>query len=353
MDRTMTAAGTHPALALVRQVRNRLWLAAMLRQLLAGLWIGGGLCLLGGFWHLFFQALNPETFILLGLSPPAMALVHAMLRRRPTESQAARQADAWFQGHALLISAWELQGKPTLTPTTQLVLQRAASAAGNWREDVVRKVPLRWPQSGTLALLLAATGLLLLQLPSKALWSTPTPQPHGETSQASLGAPPPLLQAVIPETRRSTPSVAAAAQEAQARDAAGGPPDATARALPQGEAATGTPDTTVLATSSRLASAKEAGSRAGDQTGQQREQTTEPAASLLVQEQAIARHAGDQGGTGSGGGKAGIDRVAPQHDSTSVVAATRPVQPGYHAHYPPAQRHYIARYFQELQAATP
>jgi hypothetical protein len=350
MDRTMTAPGTHPALVLVRQVRNRLWLAAMLRQLLAGLWIGAGLCLLGGFWHLFFHALNPETFVLLGLSPPALALVHALLKRRPTESQAARQADVWFQGHALLISAWELQGKPTLTPTAQLVLQRAASAAGTWRDGVAGKLPLRWPQSGTVALLFAATGLLLLQLPSKAWWSAPTPQPRGETSQASLGAPPSRLQATIPEARTSTPSVAAAAQEAQTREATGEPLDATARALPQGEAATATP---ALATSTRLASAKEAGTRAGDQPGQHREQAAEPTASLLVQEQAIARHAGDQGGTGSGGGKAGIDRVVPQHDSTSVVAATRPVQPGYHAHYPPAQRHYIARYFQELQAATP
>lgn len=348
----MTAPGTHPALALVRQVRNRLWLAAMLRQLLAGLWIGAGLCLLGGCWHLFFQALHPETFLLLGLSPPALALVHALLRRRPTGSQAARQADAWFQGHALLVSAWELQEKSTLTPTAQLVLQRAASAAGTWRDSVAGKLPLRWPQSGTLALLLAATGLLLLQLPSKAWLSSPAPQPQGDRSQASLGAPSPSLQATTPEARTSTPTVAAAAPEAQARDAAGGPPDATARALPQGEAAADTRAVTALATPSPLASGKESGTRAGDQPGRQHDQTVEPTASLPVREQAIARQAGDQGGTASGG-KAGIDGAAPQPGSASVVAATRSLQAGHHAHYPPAQRHYIARYFQELQAATP
>lgn len=348
----MTAPGMHPALALVRQVRNRLWRAAMLRQLLAGLWIAAGLCLLGGCWHLFFQALHPETFILLGLSPPVLALAHALLRRRPTGSQAARQADAWFQGHALLVSAWELQEKSTLTPTAQLVLQRAASAAGAWRDEAAGKLPLRWPQSGTLALLLAATGLLLLQLPSKAWLSPPAPQLQGDRPQASLGTPPPRLQARIPEARTTTPSVAAAAPGAQARGAAGGSPDATARALPQGEAAADTSAATALATSSPLASGNEGGTRAGEQPGQHRGLTADPAASLLVQEQAIARHAGDQGSTASGG-EAGIDHAAPQPGSASVVAATRSQQASHHAHYPPAQRHYIARYFQELQATSP
>lgn len=352
----MRARGIDATTALVRQVRTRLWLAALLRELPGGLWLGGGLLLLGGLCHLLLYPLSMGMLLLLALLPPVLALLHALFRRCPTLAQSARQADAWFEGHALITSAWELRQQRTLTPTAALVRERAARAADAWRDGVARQLPLRWPQAGTLALLLAATGLLLLQLPSKAWLSTPAATAEGRSLQTGMGEAPLRLQSGMPASRPAA-SLAGMPEQApreragndQVRPAAG----VLARDLPLETIPATRADTRPLATNSLPAPRNDGGSRAGDQAAARGPPLDENAAVLAVAEQALPRHAGDRGNSGAGDGAPLDASRAPQAGQAAVRTASQVTEIPYRADYPPALRHYIARYFQDLQASAP
>jgi hypothetical protein len=353
MDRPVTTAPLPRTTALVRQVRNRLWLKAGIGTLIHGLWLAAGLLLLGGLTHRFALPLPRGMLLALALLPPAAALAGALIWHRPPAAAAARKADRWFDGHNLITSAWELHRRSGLTPTAALILARAETASTGWRNRLARERALHWPRHGTLALLLAATGLFLLQLPSQGWLAT-----------GPLAAPPesgPRAMTGFPTLRRLEEPAAAAFPHLAQRPETGteAEPGAEPVAAPSPamsaptDAVPETPPAALPAPSRSLqVQANDGGSRAGDQAGRRLDPGWREGVPLRVAEQAIVRrggHAGSGDGRGTETAAAGI--TAPLPVVSEVAAAQRAEQQPYRADLRPALRQYIARYFQELRTA--
>lgn len=350
-----------PTHALIGAVRHRVWLQSTVNAISRDVRLSGGVLLAGGLYHLFVHALRTGPVVTLALLPLAAGLFYALFRRRPEPAAAARSADIWFDGKNLITSAWELlRRRGDHSPVDQLVVARAHAAAEQWRKRIAAQRPLRWPYRISTPLLLALTGVLLLQLPSKEWLArfhdaqsvriaardsglrpgkregntaehSPPPSPLARANPDSVpaqtmsGKPPQDASFTINDS--SAPQTSEAGDQNAAKNAAA-TPFAKGASPP----------------------ANSGGRLAGDQGGiRPNHDIRTESASFQVNEVGIQRAAGNQGNSGKGDelGEAGRP-AAPATADTMVIPAARQARTAYRGDYSPALKTYMARYFQEL-----
>lgn len=247
----MTPAERTRLARLIRRVRLSLWLAALGRALVPGVW-GGALILAAGalaHWRLGV----PDIQVLAALAcAPALAGLAIGLRARPSPETAVLAADRQAEAQALLLSAWDLlAGRPPQPAGAPVVLAQAARALPIWERRIRAQRPQTarvdlWPP---LLALLAALPLLALQ------------PPRGETAGTADGSSPavgpveadpaptdsPSLQSLVADLRRAameTPPAAPMGTEGKVPGGQGEDRGPSAdSATPQGLAASGTSGT--------------------------------------------------------------------------------------------------------------
>lgn len=366
--KSVRQSGTH---ALIGAVRNRLWLQCAVDAAGRGVRLGGGVLLAGGLYHLFAHAVPTAPLVTLALLPLVVGLVVVLCRQRPGFAAAARAADIWFDGKNLITSAWELlQLRGDYSSTDELVVARAQAVAPQWRRRIAAMQPLRWPHRMTAPFLLALTGLLLLQLPSKEwlTWSQGVDTIQIETlkrdskrgggkqnrveqpASHTLASKRADKDAVTAPSSLPAPFRASSTTPDRALVAAGQAGDTKDKnrihkADAASSAATPPANHSLAATNG---SGKLAGNRGGIRAN--RDITTKPP-SLEVSEVEVRRAAGTQGHAGGGDQLGGIqDPHAKAIFDAVVVPAARHAETGYRADYAPVMRAYVARYFLELKA---
>ena len=378
-----------PLQRLVRQVRNRMWLAIITRWVGLGLWLSGVLLLTLGLVHLEVRSLPPAVPVLAALLPPLAALAAALALQRPEWAAAARAADHQADAHSLLLTAWDLR-KPVAKDegTTPLIIHQARRQLPAWGVLIGNYVPPQQGRFPTGAAIICCIGLSLFLLPagsetvdpSSPLSSSPMAdieernplteilskvEPASVDSEDDPGARKPRLQRSpnTPEAVAGTgiePSLLHPAFDAMDN----GPADRLTRQLdrlPATAAEMDNPlDTPPAGTtpSSGQGSQSSQGDRAGNDgsSSNQDPRETPQIASGKVQEVAMKRTAGQGSGEFVNGrlsaaGKPGLDgesgdpvaqhRPAERPDSLPLVSALSPVQ-----------RDYVARYFQRLQSGS-
>jgi hypothetical protein len=354
--------------SLISAVRNRLWLQCAADILNRGVWIGCGILISGGLYHLFVHALQIGILITLGMLPLAAGLLVVLFRHRPGSNIAARTADIWFDGKNLITSAWELhQQCGGHSAMDKLVMRRAQTAALHWRRRIASERPVRWPHRMTMPLLLALTGIFLLQLPSKEwlTWSNGlgTDRVAGfsrassrEGSQRGVDARYARDVASLREEKETATAHAFTPPITQDSSAALAADQAALGKRQRGDVAdnggVNKPDRAPLAGINSAVSTNNGGNRAGYNDGVGvNPYTTKESSPLQVREVGIQRMAGTQGSTGNGDELRDIQSPYKQALSAAVVVpAARHTRVGYRADYTPALRLYMARYFQKLNA---
>jgi hypothetical protein len=357
--------------SLVSAVRNRLWLQSAACAVSRGVWIGGGILFLGGLYHLFVHALQAGILIALGMLPLAAGLLLVLFRQRPGADIAARAADIRFDGKNLITSARELhQRGGGYSATDRVVLRRAQAAALQWRMRIVSEWPIRWPYRMKTPLLLALTGIFLLQLPSKEwfTWSNGT----GTGQVAGLDHASSRKGSRHGVDARDARDLTYSREETDAATANASIPLSTqdsSAALATGQAALGMPQTggmedhsgtnkserTPPAGINSALSTNDGGKQAGYNDGVRvNRDITIKSSPLQVSEVGIQRMAGTRGSTGNGDELS--DMQGPHTNdlpAAVVIPAARHARIDYRADYTPALRVYMARYFQRLNTQVP
>lgn len=357
--------------SLISAVRNRLWLQSAADTVNRGTWIGGGIIISGGLYHLFVHALQVGILVTLGLLPLATGLLVVLFRHRPGSNIAARAADNWFDGKNLITSAWELQQRcGGHSSMDKLVMRRAQAAALQWRRRIASEHPVRWPPRMTMPLLLALTGIFLLQLPSKEWFAWSNGLETGEV--AGLGGAPSREGrrngvaardardlASTPEERDTAATHTSTLPSTQDYSAALAPDHPALGMRQTGDMADNggknKPDSAPPAGSNSAVSTHGVGKQAGYNDGVRinRDITTQSPA-LQVREVGIQRMAGIQGSTGNGDELSHIQSLHTQVlPAAAVIPAARHSRIAYRADYTPALRVYMARYYQRLNAHVP
>jgi hypothetical protein len=366
----MTGLQQSETRALIGAVRDRLWLQCAVDAGSRDVRLAGAVLLIGGLYHLFVHAIHAGPVVALAVLPLVMGLVVVLFRRRPGSAAAARTADIWFDGKNLITSAWELlQRRSDHSSTDELVVARAQAVAAQWRRQLASVQPLRWPQRVTTPLLLALTGLLLLQLPSKEWLTRFKGVENVQIGERTRDATPRDSEHNMEGQPSQTLVAARADQDALTAMASASlhSQDAAATATPQqasegGEQTEGTQgqhpaNKTKGAALSAMppenassAAAAAGGKQPGNQGGIRVNRDIRiEAPPLAVSEVEIQRAAGTRGNASNGNELGDIQGPRAQASSdAAIVPAARHAETAYRGDYTPGLRAYMARYFLEL-----
>ena len=147
-------------------VARRLWFIEWLESGRDGLWRSGILLLLLGGIHVILTPV-PVLLIALMVAGILMGVLIRGLRRRPTLSQAAAQADRRFKGHAVMTTAVEyLPNAPDAKDrASDIVLKQASQAASNWQPNIQRTIQAPVHRAGMIALVPLFIAAILLTRP--------------------------------------------------------------------------------------------------------------------------------------------------------------------------------------------
>ena len=381
---------TGNALGLVEQVRNRLWLALIGRWTGLGLWLSAALLISLGLVQRLPYPLPLTVPVLAALLPPLAGLVAALVLRRPQWLDAARAADHQAEADSLLLSAWDLQRQgSTASGTAPLILLQAERQQSAWQARIDHYTPPCRGRFPTAASIACCLGAALLLLPPDG--GSPGPAPTaGSRPLAARAENNPLTEIVrsvelatadsAPPGRQAQPPKAAADQgqaPAGPVTSPAAPPPAAAR--PAGEEPGGTlnrgfdglqPAAARLAGKTRSDPADDAppasghgrNNAAGDQAGGGSSSDGGPPptppqlTSREVDQVAIKRSAGQGSGDYLSSQLSAADRTgrgaATERAAAPRQPAERPESMPLSDDLSPAQRNYVARYFQQLQSGS-
>lgn len=171
-------------------VVQRLWFIEWVESGRDGLWRSGFLLLLLGGIHVSLAPV-PVLLIVLMVAGILMGVLIRGLRRRPSLSLAAAQADRRFKGHAVMTTAVEClpQTSDAKDRATDIVLNQAAQAASDWQPNIQTAIQVPTRRAGVIALVPLFVAVVLLSRPgangSDELLDGVTPgvQPINETSE--------------------------------------------------------------------------------------------------------------------------------------------------------------------------
>ncbi len=335
MDPDVTAPVTLPVMVLVRAVQRRLWIESLYERERRAVWASAGVVLAGGAWHVAIRAHAGSWTGAAALAVLAVPLVLAVLAGRAPAEEAARRADAWFDGRELMTSAVDQLVRPPAerAGAADLVLSRAAEAAVLWRERLAARRLHLGLRHLAAPLVVSLVGGFLHVLPGRVAPASVAPGAAARSATAVAPAGDPLAwsrPAGTPATAAArTGASPAAPAEVVARDAATGEPT-----LPAPGAAAG-PGTGPLP----------GGAAPRDEV--LRPQSAAPLGASFVD---LPRADGRQA-DGSGAAKlAGdIPRAASGEPGAARPAAT--VELGARPDLPPALRAYVAAYLRRVGAA--
>lgn len=129
-----TGAGLDAAPRLLRAVRRRLWLEAVVVGARRGVWVGAALTGVGATFHLTFQAHAYTPVFFSATIVLAATTLAASAGGRPAPTVAAAHADTWFAGRDLLSSAVDLlERRPSERPAAaRFVLESAEVHSRAW-----------------------------------------------------------------------------------------------------------------------------------------------------------------------------------------------------------------------------
>jgi hypothetical protein len=141
MDPDVTAPVTLPVTVLVRAVQRRLWIESLYERERRAVWASAGVVLAGGAWHVAIHAHAGSWTAAVAVAVLAVPLALAVLTGRPPAEEAARRADAWFDGRELMTSAVDQLARPPAerAGAADFVLSRAAEAAVVWRDRLATR----------------------------------------------------------------------------------------------------------------------------------------------------------------------------------------------------------------------
>jgi len=147
-------------------VARRLWFIEWFESGRDALWRSGILLLLLGGIHVILTPV-PVLLTALMVTGIVMGFVLRALRRRPTLSHAAAQADRRFNGHAVMTTAVEYlpQTSDTKDGATDIVLEQAAQAARSWQPNIQTVIPVPTRRAGVIALVPLFVAAILLTRP--------------------------------------------------------------------------------------------------------------------------------------------------------------------------------------------
>jgi len=147
-------------------VKRRLWFIEWVESGRDGLWRSGILLLLLGGIHVSFTSV-PVLLIALMVAGILMGVLVRGLRRRPTLSHAAAQADRRFKGHAVMTTAVEClpNAADEKDRASDIVLEQAAQAARSWQPNIQRTIQAPVRRAGAIALVPLFIAAILLTRP--------------------------------------------------------------------------------------------------------------------------------------------------------------------------------------------
>jgi len=171
-------------------VARRLWFIEWFESGRDALWRSGLMLLLLGAIHISYAPV-PVLLTALMVTGIVMGFLLRALRRRPTLSHAAAQADRRFKGHAVMTTAVEClpQTSDAKDSATDIVLEQAAQAARSWQPNIQTAIQLPTRRAGAIALVPLFIAAILLTRPgangSDELLDGVTPgvQPTNEISE--------------------------------------------------------------------------------------------------------------------------------------------------------------------------
>jgi hypothetical protein len=177
-------------------IARRLWFIEWLESGRDGLWRSGILLLLLGGIHVILTPV-PVLLIALMVAGILMGVLIRGLRRRPTLSHAAAQADRRFRGHAVMTTAVEyLPNAPDETDRASgIVLKQAAQAARDWQPNIQTEIQAPTRRAGVIALVPLFIAAILLT------------RPGADGSDELLGDVGPDTQAISDTTEQAGDSV--------------------------------------------------------------------------------------------------------------------------------------------------
>jgi hypothetical protein len=147
-------------------VTRRLWFIEWVESGRDALWRSGFLLLLLGGIHV---SLTPVPVLLTALMVSGILLGFLLraLRRRPTLSHAAAQADRHFKGHAVMTTAIECLPRTSDTKdrATAIVLKQAAQAAHVWQPNIQNAIQVPTRRAAVIALVPLFIAAILLTRP--------------------------------------------------------------------------------------------------------------------------------------------------------------------------------------------
>ena len=341
--------------ALAEAVRNRLWLERARQALRPGLAGSAALLLAAAACHLWLHPVAPGIWLPLMFLSPLLALTAVVLLRRPGLAEAVALYDDRSALKEFLVSAWEAWQTPgsRRSAGARAVLAEFEERAGDIGQ------PSRWPspprdsrrqaaQSAATWLALVAA-LFMLQLPGQ-----PAPHPAAASPTAPVTAGPGQVGADT-ELQLATPEAGDPPTEAlQAMDTpATGGMDESAReefasdvaAIPTAEMTSGNP----------AQASGQQGLAAGTEPGAERQDGSPrpPDPELETRYADVARGIADHhAGSIAGDAGAELSTTAAAEPSRADTTAGGPLQPrssSWTSRFSPAQRHWIAAYFERLE----
>ena len=333
-------------------VARRLWFIEWFESGRDALWRSGLMLLLLGAIHISYAPV-PVLLTALMVTGIVMGFLLRALRRRPTLSHAAAQADRRFKGHAVMTTAVEClpQTSDAKDSATDIVLEQAAQAARSWPPNIQTAIQLPTRRAGAIALVPLFIAAILLTRPgangsdelldgvspgAQAIIDTTEPTSDGVLDDVAT------LRREIADDLRANPVLSAQAQDKPSL-------------IPVVSDATRNEETTEISLRSARDSPPGSSARAGDDPGDLAgdalpraadPNSTNEIAAQLEQRQAIAlqRTGTAMAGTGEtdlsfAGAQASIPYVA-----VDVLAAAPPASGRDQTTLTRAQAAYAARY---------
>lgn len=140
----MNAPESRSTRRLLRAVQNRTWLQGVLDAGVRAAWAAAAIVMLGGAVHLAVRAHSGRITAILAVLVVGLPVAFALLRRRPALAVAARLADAWFDGRALMTSACDQLSRPEAerAGAAGFVLVQADARAADWQRRLGAVRPL-------------------------------------------------------------------------------------------------------------------------------------------------------------------------------------------------------------------
>lgn len=144
LDRDVSAPQSLSTRRLLRAVQNRIWLQGVLDVAVRAAWAGAVIAMLGSAVHLAVLTHSGRTTAILAVLLLGVPIAFALLRGRPALTMAARSADTWFDGRALMTSACDQLSRPEAkrAGAAAFVLEQADARAAAWQRRLRAVRPL-------------------------------------------------------------------------------------------------------------------------------------------------------------------------------------------------------------------